>query len=627
MRNALGALGARCARAAFAAAVRWTRARAFAGAVGGTCWLGACAADPHTTTATLELQTLPSCELSRTAPLALRASGDFPSVAQPFEAKHAFSFDDFPPDTRFLAVEAGTGVQRAGGMLPLSGGDMQRALWMLPFGRSCPLGDPFAVVTEGTALAPLPDGGLLFAGGRDDRGEGSASARVLAPGAALVTEVPDGMLLRRVGASATPVAEGVLVVGGSPDNAFELYSSRLGRFDRARSNNLVSGPRRDHGALALSDDRVLVAGGVSELGAEALSSAEIIDVASGRAHATDGELISARVRPSLLALDSGMLLVALGNERSEPGSALVRDLERFDAKHERFEPISVRLPEHASAAVVALPGDRVAFVGCDAADVPCEIALLLPSGDGDSEFVQVAPEFLSRDWFEDSAGLRGLTQLRLLALHDGRVLVTGHGPSAPARRGFIIDFDEPTIESYAQLSRVPDALLELADGSRIEADASGLSLAREDTQSAFDDAAPIVAAGNTTLAFDTAERWRLDGDGLLALEPARADLPRLRFADVRIEIALSGKGAVLLAPDGAPPIEVMLGESQLALGDCALAHARGDAIAIERHRDQVVLHSGKHAQQCSAAGLGERIGLALHADRHTRVTRLLVERL
>ena len=612
-------------------------------ALGYAGWLCACSAPRHTTTAALELRALPSCALPRAERIAVRASGDFTTQSLDFAAGAAFDDDGLPPDTRFLAVEAGNRDARAGGLVALSGDDVRRALWMLPFGRSCPLSDPLVAAGDGAAFSPLADGGLLIVGGRADDGAASANAFVLAPGAALAEEVQDGMLFRRVDATATPVAGGVLVVGGADDDRerevehmqmrsahdrFELFVDALGRFDMARAGRLQAGPRRDHSALLLGDGRVLIVGGVSALGTAPLRTAELIDVVSGRARALEAELERGRVRPTLLALDSGVVLVALGAATSEVDrehGASVREIERFDVEHERFETLAVRLPEREHAAVAALEGDRVAYVGCDEGDAACEIALLLPDAEGGFELLR--PDFYDAPLLNDPEGLRGLSQLRLLPLHDGRLLVTGRSADAgTSRRGFVLDLNALAIER-AELSRVPDVLLELADGSRVEADASGLSLARDDTQSVLDDApSKVVGADASALALDAAARWKLD-EGLSALQDARADLPRLRFADVRIEVAWSGKASLLLEADRAAPASIALDEDKIAIGDCELGRASGDAIAIERSGARVVLHSGDHSRTCSAPSLGARVGIAIRASQGARISRLSVERL
>ena len=234
----------------------------------------ACSPPLEVSVARLSLAELPSCELEPGERLQLRATGDFPSQQQQVNRAAVAVLDAFPPDTRWLAVEAGSGARRAGALVELTGGDQEASVLLLPLGRSCPLGDPLVAAPPGAALAALSDGGLLITGGKQSSDTAaSAHAAVLPPGAALARTVAQGMLLRRAGATATATATGVggrvVVAGGGPDergpahDTFEIYDQAGGAFDIAQSANLSGGPRREHGAARLPDGRVLLAGGVS----------------------------------------------------------------------------------------------------------------------------------------------------------------------------------------------------------------------------------------------------------------------------------------------------------------------------------------------------------------------------
>jgi hypothetical protein len=511
-------------------------------AVASACALPACAAPDQVTTATLQLAALPSCELMPATQLALRASGDFPAVPETL-ALHAgtsITLDQFPRDTEYLAFEIGILQRRAGGLAPLGGGSLDRSVLLLPYAASCPLGDPEAAAVRGAVLAPLPDGGLLIAGGCS------------APG------------------TAPPATQG---------------------------------------------DATLPS--CTATGGEPLDTAEWIDVTRGTSSALQ-HLQVARVRPRVLVLDSGTVLVALGWDKH---AQIVREVERFDAHAHRFSPITPVLPSHASAAVAALEGDRVLYLGCDGANADCELELLLPDGDDFvSESVHVADP-------SPEIALRDLERLQLLALHDGRVLVTGRSASAPTqRRGAILDLRDSSL-APAVLTRVPDHLFELADGTRVEADTAGISLSRGDAQSPLDD--PPARNLLADLALDFAPHWLPDGDRLHASAAARADLPWLRFADVRVELELdsNGQGAVLLEPPAAAAIAVEVRAKQIALGSCAVARDTGKELVVERHATSVTLRSGDHHARCEAPTLDARVGIAITAAQDTLVRSLRVTRL
>jgi hypothetical protein len=616
--------------------------------------LGACAAPAEVTTATLALRTLPSCELDTASDLRLRASGDFRAIELDRKPQHAapITLDQFPVATRYLAFEVGAGTSRAGGLmlLPAARADLERDVLLLPYATSCPLGDPLAVAARGAALAPLPEGGLLIAGGTGEDGEAVASARVLPAGEALVQEVPGGMLFRRAGASATLAGDRIVIAGGGQDDAstandtFEIYDATRGTFDKALSQHFAENhARRDHGAALLGDGRVLLVGGCSRpgmtrpsqadddlprctaTGAQPLANAEWIDPANATSTAIDGTLAVARVQPSVLVLDSGTVLIALGwDEAGVP----VPEVERFDPASGTFSDMRADLPEHASAAVIALEGDRVFYAGCDGANAECEIALLVPNST--AGFTRA--ELPDAGTLRGSAKLHDLEQVRLLALHDGRVLISGRSASTRVRRGFVVDLAAMTIDP-ADVSRVPDRLLELADGTRVEADSAGISLAREDAQSSLDDAPEQVVSNMAShLAPDLASRWHIDTEGMRASTSAaaRADLPFLRFADLRVTLDLAdgAAGTLLLERTAAPPTEVKLGARTIATGDCSIARDRTAALVIERHAGKLTLASGDHRASCDAPELEHgRVGIAVRLEpsallRSLRVTRL-----
>jgi hypothetical protein len=595
-----------------------------------------CAPAPRITTARVTLQQLPSCELPAGPRLSLRATGDFPMERRDLAKGAEVSLDGLPRSAAWLALEADQGQTRAGGLVPLvAGQDLDRSVLMLPLDRSCPLGDPLARAPSGAAVAGLADGSLLIAGGQDDSGAASSSALILPAGGALVQQVPGGMLLRRADASATRVGANVVVVGGGQDalgsaqNTFEIYDSASGRFAPAR--RLASGPRRGHGAVALADGRVLIVGGQTTASGAALDSAELIDVAKGSTRALDSVLQVPRVAPRLLALDSGAVLIALGrSDGADPISPPSGVLERFDAKRERFSSVSTMtsLPTHPESAVTALEGDRALYLGCEPGDAGCELALVLPRGDDFDAVVldaELGPEALA------AAGVRDLEQIRLLALRDGTVLVTGRERAqAIARQAFVIDLGLRSITALPDaVSRVPEQLAMLEDGTIAELDALGASLGRHDLQSDLDDPpTPVVGSAALHVALDDPGRWEPFAGGPLVAKqaPARFDLPFLRFADLRVEIALDGAAQLLLEPAGSAPLSIALGAHALAFGACSLAR-QGDAITVERHGDSLTLHSGARTATCSSGSAIGRVGVALRAEpgasvRSLRVTRL-----
>ena len=577
-----------------------------------------CAPDPLVTTASLRLRALPSCPLGELNDLQLRFDGDFPSVEHALDGEPPYAFDGVPLATRWLSLEAeADGVTVAGNVARAQAEQGATAL-MLPLDASCPLGDPLAAGFEGAAVAALSDGALLIAGGQLDSGESTASAALLPAGEQLARAVEGGMLLRRAGASATAIEGGALIAGGAADaldsaqDTFELFELASQRF--APPRKLAGDGRRDHGAALLPDGRVLLAGGARKQGDGApLDSAELLDPATGNAQLTAGPLLHARTHPSVLVLDDGKVLVALG--RAADGSA-VTAVERFDLQERLFAEVEgVELPAHEADAVAALEGGRVGYVGCDRGAV-CELGVLLPAGDG----YTYVPRAID--------ALADLAQLRLTALRDGQLLLTASARASAAPRAYLLDLAAEHVQELGA-SRVANAVIALADGSLAELDPFGASLRRHDLTSVLHDAPdPVIGDGAAAVALDLGERWQLRS-GLQALADARFDLPALRFAALRIELAIEGDAVLLLEPAGAPPLRVQLqGDALRVQGEgCRLARAADDPLAIERDGPSLRLRAGSSEMQCELPALGNgRIGVALEAREGTRVQRLRVLR-
>jgi hypothetical protein len=491
--------------------------------------IAGCAPDPEVSNVQLSLASVPSCAQGRADALSIRALGDFPAHSEKLDpARDAIALDDFPFASRVLGFDATFPKQHASALVLLDEIGMapapQRPVLLLPEARSCPLGDPFALALPGAAVTALSHGGLLIAGGQGDDGRSVFSALVLAPGAQLVEQVRDGMLLRRAYASASASGDWVVVAGGAADEGataeetYEVYSAASGEFLGERSQRLVTGPRMQHGAATLRDGRVLIVGGTTRSGGVALASAELIEPESGAHAATRGSLQVARIAPTVLALDDGSVVVLGGRDDS---GALVTSLERFDARTRTFSTLRPQLPAYDELACAALPGGRAAVLGCNVTNAKtktraaCELDVLLPGGEDRALLMATAD--LS------TLAPHALRKLRLLALDDGRLLVTGEDPVAViARRALVVDLGKALAEKR-EASRVPSELLRLADGSIVELDAFGTSLRRELSRSAYDDAPGNLLSGERTwLALDAAARWRADADTLTAeLDDAR----------------------------------------------------------------------------------------------------------
>lgn len=164
----------------------------------------------------------------------------------------------------------------------------------------------------------LADGRVLAAGG-DDSGA-SGSAEVYDPSTSSWSATGNLLTPRREH-QAVRLADGrVLVIGGTDDAGHvlasaELYNPSTGTWSATGGMNQ---PRRAFTATPLANGRVLVAGGVVDGGDECTGSncrgtAEVYDPSTGTWSST-GSLASARGFHSAVALSDGRVLVAGGSQ-------------------------------------------------------------------------------------------------------------------------------------------------------------------------------------------------------------------------------------------------------------------------------------------------------------------------
>jgi hypothetical protein len=558
--------------------------------------LGACEPETRITDAAFELHTSMGCELGAADSVELAALGDFPTQRERFSLDAPTStFENFPLATRELGLSGVFAGALATGRAALlaSDGELPHSMIVLPEARSCPLSDRGIAAGAGAVVAALPDGGMLIAGGTASDGKVLKSAVSVGPGELIGEDVPDGMFLRRRYATATRVGTRVVVAGGaegpggSAEETYEVYDSVLGIFARELSDQLL-GARMEHGAALLPDGSILLAGGRSEPGGAPLATAELVRLVPP-APDQPGDLVVARVAPNVLVLDSGAVIVAGGRDAA---GALVASLERFEAAAKRFVRIVLDLPSYENAVAVALPGARVAWVGCDAHSPRCGVTLILLHG---AEPVQVD---LPLDWA--SAAPLGLSAVRAIALDDGRMLITGRDPDANMMsRALLVDLDAQQIESV-EASRAPNVLVSLADGSVAELDPFGTSLRRLGSFSVYDSpSGDVLTVEARRAVLDAAPRWNRSDEGLRALvSGARIDVPHLRFGNFRCELRFDGDALIQIATSDAPALAIGVGARVSAPG-CSGPSASG-RVVLERRPGSIGLRVGSSGRDgCS----------------------------
>jgi hypothetical protein len=223
------------------------------------------------------------------------------------------------------------------------------------------------------AVAPLPDGRVLVAGGGN-------SAEILQLQSSEIFDLATGrfaraadMAVRRVGAAGGPLPDGrVLVAGGVADTSSlqsaEIFDLATGSFSPTGSMALA---RAYAAAAPLRGGRVLVAGGWAP-SAIPLHSAEIFDPATGSFSPT-GSMTVARQGAAAAPLPDGRVLVAGG---FEPDSGWLSTAEIFDPVTRRFSRTGDMTVGRSDAAAAPLPDGRVLVAGgSDGTNLPLLRAL------------------------------------------------------------------------------------------------------------------------------------------------------------------------------------------------------------------------------------------------------------
>jgi hypothetical protein len=395
-----------------------------------------------------------------------------------------------------------------------------------------------------------------------------------------------------------------------------VFDIARGRFAGELSRRLATA-RMEHGAALLPDGNVLLAGGRSEPGGTPLATAELIRLELP-APEQPGDLVVARVEPTVLVLDSGAVIIAGG--RDEAG-AVVPSLERLEAAAKRFVRLHLDLPPYESVVPIALPGARVAWLGCDTRAHACGLTLVLLRGD---EPVQVD---VPLDW--QAAVPLGLSTLRAVALDDGRLLVTGRDPDASMMsRALLIDLETRTIDN-AEASRAPTVVMPLADGAIAELDAFGTSLRSLDSFSIYDSPkGDLLDASTRRVALDSADRWERSSEGLRALvSGARFDISHLQFGNFRLELRLERDALIRIATTDAPDLTIGVGTRVSAPG-CPPLSASG-RVVLERRNGGVAIKLAANARAaCVVAFPGSSLArLAIEAETDAVMQSLEVTRL
>ncbi len=221
------------------------------------------------------------------------------------------------------------------------------------------------------ALMLLRDGRVLAAGGTAATTTSSlASAEVYDPRANTWTAAGGPMLTSRSDAAAAMLSDGrVLVAGGFTEvqgnpvatASAEIFDPVVGVFTRVAS---MQQARQDFTLTALRQGRVLAVGGSA--GSDALASAETFDPTTGQWTAT-GSLAQPRRLHSASLLSNGTVLVAGGEFVTEGSRTSLTSAEIFQPTSGKWRPAASMSCPRSAQAQVTLHDGRAIVVGGDAA--------------------------------------------------------------------------------------------------------------------------------------------------------------------------------------------------------------------------------------------------------------------
>jgi hypothetical protein len=175
------------------------------------------------------------------------------------------------------------------------------------------------------AATLLPSGKVLVAGGLDASGKPLASAEVYDPVAGTFTSTLNGMPNKAVGATATTLSNGKVLLAGGGNASTQLYDPVANTWS---SSGGMSSQRSYHTATVLGNGKVLIAGGSGNNGATT-NSAQLYDPNTGSFTAT-GNMIVSRDFHTATLLASGKVLItggrtSSGNSYTDASSAEIYD--------------------------------------------------------------------------------------------------------------------------------------------------------------------------------------------------------------------------------------------------------------------------------------------------------------
>lgn len=545
---------------------------------------------------TIRAQWVPGCTPdTTTGKLDLEALGDFDPSPQTHVVVGVADPDStvgIPDSTRSLVLDADTAVGRFRGVgaVPESG-SVSVSLW--PVANACPLHS----VTDNRAYPHDLDGVaigysasasvVLVVGGSTS--PNSALVVDVATGTAAEVDPAVGPRTDRIGATVTEFGDKLLVAGGLDSNGAandtaDVFDPVLGRFEERRID--LEGNRANHGAVVLASGETLLVGG-TDVGTSALVGLESISPETGTYRVAGlNRLKDGRTNPRVIRLTDDRVLVA-GGMRSD-GTPL-DTLEWFSPDAREREPQSPSFSDARAAgapvvdvvdrAFVAMPGGSALAVG------GCELAPAMTTSPPRSDCVPCATSAgngcASKDvyWITRDGSIESLPLALDTATYPTLLVAGAEGrpwlvASSPGGRRFL-RFD-PWLGRFTAPESAPTPPLpgfEFADDasntafeSRIVGTGPGLFLwmtkntggfpsifgFRHGTRGPYDAAVvPLLLANQDGVSLDRNNSGALDTEGRAVLTEGGETLVVTDTTYANVDSAID-------AGDGPPPSVVLL---------------------------------------------------------------------
>jgi hypothetical protein len=515
------------------------------------------------------------------------------------------------------------------------------------------MGDPEVRLRSGAAVAPAMGGGFVIVGGLerprvpgDDQTNDAVTRIVYVPADGSVSTIWD-LSVPRAYATATRAGEYIVVAGGVQrddglaEGTFEVLDARTGE-PLGRAEPMCVGDcdrRRDHGAAALSDGRVLVVGGVEQVTWETPGdprSAELvtrrhasmiaIDPATSEVEAysdlltPDGEAAPRRF-PQVLALDDGAIVIVDGEDLETDGADMFHVAAGSSTPVPVFVLPSGVPPEWRDGAIsVALPGARVGRLGgAGSASDPLVTVLLFED----------APDAAVRKDVGFGAIRANYEDAVATVLEDGRIVAAGRGGQAA-----LFDVGRQ-VAIPLTLGRAATVLQRLDDGTIAELDRDEGYLRRQlSPPHTRWDSPPgtLTLDDDAWLAISVVDHIDLATGSAMVGETVRVDVAGVVFGDVAITPIASGTVHVLFQEEIGPfPTRVIVGPDVVSTGLCEMDEACEVPVRVERRGADIALMCAQPvAQQVCRGALadptaGMRVALRLFDD--SRFSGVTIERL